>query len=266
MGGSFWRKTGRLCILPSVIIAGPISSRIARGGQAESDKVSVAIHVTQLPDIPVAVNDGFRVQEDNTLAADATPLFSVRKLDVAAQDLVYDPTGGQLYALVGQDVVPIDPETGAVGSPATVGGTPQDIAISDDGHYIYAVTNDGRSMRRFNTQTLAVDLTWDVGDFSYFGVAIRDIEPVPGRPSAVAVLQFYTCCSPAAGGIVIFEDGVALPANTAGGLGTSPGGDTRGRRPATVHAGGRKPDRQPVVRQPQPTETAFRQLAVPDVH
>ena len=169
-------------------------------GDTFSDKVAVTIQVSRGRDVPVAVSDRFRVLEDGQLVADTTPLFSVRTLDVTARELVYDPLGQQLYALVNQDLVRIDPETGGVSEPISLGDVVQRIVISDDGHYIYAVTNDSGSVRRFNTQVGRVDLEWDVGDFSYYGVAIGDIEPVPGRPTAVAIAQFSPVAAPGRAG------------------------------------------------------------------
>jgi hypothetical protein len=56
-------------------------------------------------------------------------------------------------------------------------------------------------------------------------VAIRDAYQGQALQPLV-VAQYYVCCSPRQGGIVIFDNGVGLPSSTAGGLGTSYGGDT----------------------------------------
>lgn len=192
----------------------------------QSDVVAVTLQMAQQPNVPVAVNDRFRVAEDTLLRADATPLRAVQIVDVPAQQLVYDSLGQQIYALVGDTVVPIDPTTNESLPPQSIGGGVSRIAISDDGNYIFAVTNDNRSLRRFNTQRQQVDQTTTVGSFGEFGLAIQDIQPVPGRPKAVAISQYYPCCSPRQGGILIVEDGKKLPASTAGGLGSSGGGDS----------------------------------------
>ena len=201
------------------------SYRVVADG-LQSDKVVVALQLTQQPDLPVAVNDRYLVHEDETLVADAVPRRRVDSLPVGATDLVYDPTGDRVYALVAGGVVEIDPETQEAGALNAISGVPFDITISDDGHYIYAALSDGRRISRFNTQQNAVDLTWDITDYSGGGLAVTDFEAVPGRPTALAVAQFYVCCSPRQGGIVVFDNGVGLPASTAGGLGTSYGGDT----------------------------------------
>ncbi len=196
---------------------------IADGKQ--SDAVVVTLQLTQQPNIPVAVDDHFTGAEDETLVADKTPLRSVDAVSIATNQVVYDRTGQRLWALVGESVVPIDPITRQAGTPRTIGGGVSGIAISDDGLYIHAITNDRRSLRRFNTQQDRVDQETQVGSFGEFGIAIGDIEPVPGRPTAVALSMYYPCCSPRQGGIVIVDNGVQLPATTAGGLGSSGGGD-----------------------------------------
>jgi hypothetical protein len=191
----------------------------------QSDAVVVTLQLTQQPNVPVAVNDFFTGAEDELLRADATPLRSVDAVSLQASQVVYDRTGQHIYALVGESVVPIDPITRQAGTPRTIGGGVSRIAISDDGLYIHAVTNDGRSLRRYNTQQDRVDQETLVGTFGQYSLAIGDLEPVPGRPAAVAVALYYPGFSPRQGGIVIVDNGVKLPASTEGGLGSSGGGD-----------------------------------------
>lgn len=45
--------------------------------------------------------------------------------------------------------------------------------------------NDGRWIKRFDTWTSTVDLHWQIGDFSQFGLALDDLLAVPGDPRAV---------------------------------------------------------------------------------
>ena len=94
------------------ITGGPISSRTEQGvGDTLSDKVAVTIQVSRGRDVPVAVSDRFRVLRMASWWPTPNPCFPCSTVDLAARELVYDPLGQQLYALVNQDLVRIDPET-----------------------------------------------------------------------------------------------------------------------------------------------------------
>src|SRR5688572_30652369 len=86
------------------------------------------------------------------MAASAEPF---RSLSLPTNDLVYDPHSGRLYASIpgsagadGNSVVPIDPATGAVGTPIPVGSEPGKLALSDDGRYLYVGLNGENAVRR----------------------------------------------------------------------------------------------------------------------
>lgn len=197
----------------------------ADDGDLQSNIAMVTLRIAADPDGPLARDDAYSLNEDTTLVIDATPAITVRQMSLEWHDIEFDPTGQLLYASQGDYLQTIDPYTGELGPTYFVGDSPTRMAISEDGHFIYMSVNDGRWIKRFDTWTSTVDLHWQIGDFSQFGLALDDLLAVPGDPRAVAVHQIYPCCSPRAGGIVIFKDGVALPDDTAGGLGTSPGGD-----------------------------------------
>src|SRR5207245_654609 len=68
----------------------------------------------------------------------------VLHINLAANDLVYDPLTQKIYASVpgsfgptGNSITAIDPRTGLVGPPAFVGSDPGPMAITDNGQYIY---------------------------------------------------------------------------------------------------------------------------------
>lgn len=171
---------------------------------------------------PIAVADNFEVAEDSTLVVDATPRSSVEVVSQRASDIVYHPSQNVIYALDGQNLVPINANTADVGDSIRIGGTPTEMVISDDGQFIYLVTNTKRRIKQYNTETQQVDFEWTIDS----GLEIGDIEAVPGRPTFVVIAQYYTCCSPRQGGVIAYENGRELPRSTAGGLGTSGGGDS----------------------------------------
>ena len=75
----------------------------------------------------------------------STPVeTSIRQISLTTIDLIYDPWNQTIYASVpsqaesyGNSIVPINPETGALGAPIFVGNGPNILALSDNGEYLY---------------------------------------------------------------------------------------------------------------------------------
>ena len=191
-----------------------------------SRPATVTIQVTPTNDTPVARDEAYTLDEDGEFTVGTDPQTVVRQISQQSRALVFDASGNRLFVSAGNDLVPIDVFTGQVLAPVTIGQQPGRIVISDDGRFIYAAVNQDRNVKRFDTTSGAVDVSWQIGDFTEYSTAIGDMEPVPGEPNRVAIQQYYTCCSPRSGGVMIFDDGVLLPKHTSGGLGTSGGGDS----------------------------------------
>src|SRR5215204_31857 len=89
----------------------------------------------------------------------------VRKIALRANDVVYSPSTNMLYASVpsaagtgGNTVTPIDPATGAVGTPVFVGSEPNRLALGDDGRTLYTYLDGAKAVRRFDLQTQTAGL------------------------------------------------------------------------------------------------------------
>ena len=115
-------------------------------------------------------------------------------LNLTASDLAYDGLRNKLYAGVvtnlvgnGQCVIPINPATGASGSPIPIGADPSLLALSDDFTYLYAsleVTSTG-GVARVNLNSQAVDLRFAVGGVNQYGQSVNYVEDMkvqPGHP------------------------------------------------------------------------------------
>jgi DNA-binding beta-propeller fold protein YncE len=125
-------------------------------------------------------------------AAEAT---SVRQINLVTNDLIVDPKTQTLYVSVpsraggnGNSIVPIDPKTGALGTPVFVGSEPNRLAVSDDGRFIYVGLDGANSVRRFDLASQTPGLQFYVG-LSYFSEPLRaaEIKVAPGHPETVAV-------------------------------------------------------------------------------
>ncbi|HUR44375.1 MAG TPA: hypothetical protein VMZ27_00770, partial [Candidatus Saccharimonadales bacterium] len=118
---------------------------------------------------------------------------SFRIIPLPANDLVYCPSDGYLYASVpagtnsrAQTVCQINPETGELGVALNVGRDPGKLALSDDGRYLYVITDTNKIAKidlTTKTKILAIDLGGPVtGMFKAYDLAV-----MPGYPDTVAV-------------------------------------------------------------------------------
>lgn len=143
----------------------------------------------------------------------------VREVPVDARDLVYDQTRNLFYAAVFSGgyagVVEIDPVAGATGSLLLAGSTSH-VSISDDDTYLYA--SQGNTVSRINLVTHSLDMTFSVSSSGYI---VEDMAVRPGHADTIAVTIRNTCCSPRHEGLVMFQNGVALPHAEFGPIGSN---------------------------------------------
>ncbi|MFT4113064.1 MAG: IPT/TIG domain-containing protein [Silvibacterium sp.] len=126
------------------------------------------------------------------------PFTIYQLVSVPANAMAYDAYGRKLYAvlpstsqqLTGNSIVSIDPTTGAVGTPVTVGSEPNLLSETSDGNYMYIGLSGADSLGRFNLQTQALDLTVPLptsASSEPSGVAAEAIATVPGSDTSLAV-------------------------------------------------------------------------------
>jgi len=145
-----------------------------------------------------------------------------QRLDQSTNDLAYDRVSRRIYAslsgatLNGNAIVSIDPVTGTSASPVWVGSEPGKLAVSDDGHYLYVALDGAAAVRRFDLNTQTPDLQFGLGAAAFSGpYFVRDMEVLPGNPSAIAVSRWLPSAS--SGGLVgIFDNGVQRPTQATG--------------------------------------------------
>src|SRR5438552_16312190 len=127
----------------------------------------------------------------------------ITKINFPANNVIYDPYDGMLYASVsgsaganGNSIVPINPVTGAIGAPVFVGSEPNRMAISDDGHYLYVGLDGAGSVRRFNLLTHQAEIQVSLGLSPVCGgpAIAGDLRVMPGNPHALAELKCNAGC------------------------------------------------------------------------
>lgn len=166
----------------------------------------------------LATSPGSAGVSDSTATAPAISSITLR-----ANDLAYDPVSDTVYASVpgsagpelGNRVVAIDPDTGAVGPAVFVGSEPNDLAVSDDGEFLYVGLDGASAIRRVHLPSFTAGLQFSLGVDPFTGpLFAEDIEVLPGDSAAVAVSLRNVGFSPKHEGVAVFRDGVQLPMKT----------------------------------------------------
>ena len=155
----------------------------------------------------------------NGLAGQSAPFNlappAIFNASVAGGELAYSAVSQRIWALVGSNntLVPIDPFTYFIEPGVSAGNGASHILTSGDGRYLHIVGDSGITVRRFDTLSRTIDLSWTNG-----GLSVQDIAVQPGNPNIVAVAWYQPGYSPAGRGVVLYEGGVARTNAVAGNL------------------------------------------------
>jgi sugar lactone lactonase YvrE len=152
------------------------------------------------------------------LNAPDEPTDFIRRIDLTTNDLVYSSTTGRIYASlpsfagsIGNSIAAIDPTTGLITSTTFIGSEPNKLALSDDGHSLYAHLQGAAAIRRFDALTNTPGLQFSVGEDQFRGrYDISDLAVAPANPGTLAVARQLSG-SPSEAGVAIFDDGVQRP-------------------------------------------------------
>ncbi len=133
----------------------------------------------------------------------ASPSITVTPYQTLAIDpsvLVSVPATGMLYAAIpasattnSNTVIPINPATGAEGTPIPVGNNPLFLAASSDGSYLFVANQTDETVQRINLSTNAVERTFPYTPNIYCStcatLSATDLETVPGSPREALLAQ-----------------------------------------------------------------------------
>jgi uncharacterized repeat protein (TIGR01451 family) len=123
----------------------------------------------------------------------------------AKDGLIYATVAGRAGQGLGNNLVGIDPATGAIQRKIFVGSEPNRLAISDDGTQAFVGLDSAGAVRQVNLTTGTAGVQWSLGGTNGTYVppfTAESLAAVPGEPSSVAVY--------ASNGVVsIYDSGVA---------------------------------------------------------
>ena len=136
------------------------------------------------------------------------------------QDVVWDAAHGALYVSVASSdtvvpntIVPINPVTGAVGTPVPAGNNPDPLAISSDSSYLWVGLDGGNAVQRFLLPGLTKDISFpvplDSGGNPQLAVTLQ---AAPVSPHALALVSgSWQGIIPYGTGIYIYDDSTQRP-------------------------------------------------------
>lgn len=154
--------------------------------------------------------------------ASASPLTVIAQ---PANDLVWDPVRQVIYLSIpstaplhANTISVLDPVSGKITASQATGPDPFTLAISGDGHFLYAGIDGVSVIQRFVLPGLTPDIQIPLGSDPFNGPFFAlDIQVAPGAPHTTAVTLGAFNRSPAAlGGLVIFDDATARPTKLTG--------------------------------------------------
>ena len=160
------------------------------------------------------------------------PTFT-RKLDLAANDLVFNQSTQRIYASVagyqitnGNSITTIDPQTAAIGPSVFVGSEPNKLALGDDGNTLYTNLDGASAIRRFDiaTQTAGLQFSPTVSGTP------AEMKVMPGSPQTLAV----SLGSGASNNVLsLYDNGVRRTGNVSGNFSGISGFEFNG--PTTIY-------------------------------
>jgi len=127
----------------------------------------------------------------------ALPLTVYKVLTLGANHILYDPYSRKLITSVGSgsstvtgnSIATIDPATGDIGTPVSIGSQPTNMALTSDGQVLYTILIGNQSVARFNMLTQQLEYTYAVPGNSSFagGISLRGIAAQPGTEDTIAL-------------------------------------------------------------------------------
>ncbi len=185
---------------------------------ASSTSVSVEIPASALllPGV-----DPLTISNENLTSS---PVSITTYVAIVNNSMVYDPANGLFYLSVpsaagspyGNSIVSIDPATGALGKPITVGSEPNRMAITGDGRYLWVSLDGAAAVRRVDLSTGTADPQFSVATNGLDSVVVSALAALPGALDSV-VVSTYQLTDPLGGvSIAIYDSGVPRPTSISG--------------------------------------------------
>lgn len=176
--------------------------------------------------VPAGMASPARIRASDGLGNEgtSTPFESLRSLNLATSDLLWDAGRGRIYASVpaaatgsihANMVVAIDPSTLEVTGSVFTGQDPDQLAMTGGGEYLYVALNGNGTVARIDLGTMSVASTFAVGTSPTHGTLyVSDMCTVAGQPDVLVISQYRKNSSPRHDGVAVYDNGVMRPVKT----------------------------------------------------
>jgi len=133
---------------------------------------------------------------------------------------VYDPNSGRLFfqrrravPKYPNQVIVIDPVTQGILNAWTIGNGPNQLAVSDDGQFLYVGLDGDKKVAQVSLPAGIVNFTAGLGNdvISQNPMLADAIRVLPARPHSWAATRCVVTYTPCGNGIAVFDDAVQRP-------------------------------------------------------
>jgi hypothetical protein len=143
---------------------------------------------------------------------------TIQTLGIPANDMIWDPYQRRIYASLpssygaqGNSIAVINPAAGTIEGYHFAGSEPAQLALSDDGSYLYVGLDGSGAVQRLQLPTFKPDINVSLGTTQFSGLNTAvDLKVVPGSPHTFAVVLSGGCCGQG-GPVEFFTDSTLLP-------------------------------------------------------
>ena len=152
-----------------------------------------------------------------------SPSDNVFRLEIATNDVVYNPFDQMLYAsrpssagADGNSISRINPLTGQIVGSVYVGSEPNKLALSHDGRTLYVALDGSFEIRRYDVTTQIPGIRFPVGRENsspgFLGTPYvgGDLAVAPGDPDLLAVARYRSDGGGSGAAVALFRNGVQL--------------------------------------------------------
>jgi len=152
------------------------------------------------------------------LASQPKNPVGLTSVSVGANDLAWDPVYGKIYLSIpstapsnANSVQPMDPVTGILETPISVGKEPDMLSVSSKSEYLYVGLDGAGSVQRLTLPSLSSGIQIALGsDPSYGSYLAMDLQAAPNADETVAVVRSNSDCpTNDTGGVVIYDNSIA---------------------------------------------------------
>ena len=194
-----------------------VSDTGSSGFGSSSGSLSLALPASVLT---VPGNYSFTVSTPAPGGGTSAPQIFSAYIPLVSNSMVYNPVDGLIYASIpgsvtsqmGNSIVSVNPQTGAMGTPIFVGSEPDKLALTADGHYLWVGLDGASAVRKVDlvAKTAGLQFSLPLVNGGIYDPAATPaaLAALPGATDSVIVALSNTNFNSNVG-LAIFDTGVA---------------------------------------------------------